>query len=138
VCGNDLLSTKYNGIVVIWENAETDLDSADEMVDVHLSCKGQCDQALEARIKRKYGFKVMDGWEDLSDLQIPLVYLSRLMAILNGLHRGDRWSPEAFDKLKRMLIAVYPHVARDASSEEIERTKRLMQIPEYLGGLGIA
>jgi hypothetical protein len=78
----------------------------------------------------------VDGWEDIPDLCVPLIFLRRLMAFLNGFQNGDRWSPEAFQKLKKMLIAVYQHVARDASPEEQERIKRLLEMPSYLGGLG--
>jgi hypothetical protein len=136
VCGTDLLGPSPSGIFVLWENAESDLEQGDELVDAHWCCKGRCDRVLEQRMRSKHGSNVVDGWEDIPDLCVPLIFLRRLMAFLNGFQNGDRWSPEAFQKLKKMLIAVYQHVARDASPEEQERIKRLLEMPSYLGGLG--
>ncbi len=112
------------------------LEQGDDIVDVHWCCKGRCDSVLKRRMETKYGRNVIDGWEDLSDMCIPLIYLRRTMAFLNGFQNGDRWSAEAFQKLKRMLITIYQHVARDASAGERQRIQRLLRIPDYVGGLG--
>jgi len=136
VCGADLLVPSPSGIFVLWRNAETELELGEEIVDAHWCCKGRCDRVLVSLMRSKHGPKVVAGWEDIPDLCVPLIYLRRLMAFLNGFQNGDRWSPEVFEKLKKMLIAVFQHVARDASPEEQERVKRLGGIPSYIGGLG--
>ena len=136
MCGQDLLSPKPTGILVLWEGVQEDLQRGDDIVDVHWCCRGRCDAVLEKRIKAKHGVSIVDGWEDLSDLCIPVVFLQRLMAILNGFQNGDQWSQEAFDKLKTILIAVYQNVSRDASTMEMDRIKQLMDLPDYVGGLG--
>jgi hypothetical protein len=59
-----------------------------------------------------------------------------MMAHLNGLHNGDRWSSSAFEKFKMLTSAAYPHIARHVTTAEADRIKGLMRIPSYLGGLG--
>jgi hypothetical protein len=130
VCGENLLTPSPSGIFVLWENSETKLERGDEILDAHWCCKGRCDRVLERRMRTKHGPNVVDGWEDIPDLCVPLIYLRKLMAFFNGFQNGDQWSPEAFEKLKKVLIVVYQHVARDASSEEQERIKELLQIPD--------
>ena len=61
---------------------------------------------LEKRMRSKHGPNIVDGWEDIPDLCVPLIFLRRLMAFFNGFQNGDRWSPEAFQKLKKVLIAM--------------------------------
>jgi len=100
-----------------------------------MCCKGNCDDILESLTRAKLG-QALDGWIDISDFCIPLVFLQKLMAVINGLKRGDRWSDGAFEKLKRLLIATYQHVARDSSPKEKDVIHRLKDIPSFLGGLG--
>ena len=37
------------------------------------------------------------------DMAIPTVFITKIMAILNGLVRGDQYDPEPFDKLKNLV-----------------------------------
>ena len=78
----------------------------------------------------------IDGWEDIPDVAIPLVFARWMMTPLNELNSGDTYSPDAVDKLKEFILCVYPLVVRDATKEEQERIQRLASIPAYLGGLG--
>ena len=78
----------------------------------------------------------IDGWEDIPDVAIPLVFARWMMTPLNELNSGDTYSPQAFENLKEFILSVYPFVARDATQEEQERIQGLTSIPTYLGGLG--
>jgi hypothetical protein len=135
-CGKNLLSPKASGILVLWEAYDGSQREQDAFVDVHWCCKGNCDEILERQMRRKHGDDVLDSWEDIPDFCVPLLYLKRFMGILNGLHAGDTWTPEAFAKFKTFLVTVFPHVARDARPDEKKRIKELLTVPGYLGGLG--
>ncbi|WP_157198087.1 hypothetical protein [Methylomonas sp. DH-1] len=78
----------------------------------------------------------IDGWEDIPDVAIPLVFARWMMTPLNQLNSGHTYSPEAFEQLKEFILSVYPFVARDATLKEQERIEALTSIPAYLGGLG--
>ena len=78
----------------------------------------------------------MDTWDDIDDFCVPFVYLRQTMGIVNGLYGGDKWSPTAIKKIKTLLVAIFPHIARDASPSELKRIDDLLDIPDYLGGLG--
>ena len=82
------------------------------------------------------GAGFIDGWEDIPDVAIPIMYAKWVMSTMNELERGDTYSAPAFDQLKEFILSIYPYVARNPTTEELERTKNLMQIPSFLGGLG--
>jgi hypothetical protein len=136
VCGTNLLLPKPSGIFVLWQKYDGSSHHHEEFVDVHWCCKGNCDQVLERRMYNKHGSDILDTWEDIPDMCVPLVYLKRLMGLFNGFQDKDKWSPDAFKKLKTLLVAIYPHIVRDASPDEMERIQELSSIPSYLGGLG--
>lgn len=95
--------------------------------------QGGCDRTLRSTLRGK---DLVDSWEDIPDIGIPLVFAKWMMAILNELQRGDTYSPEAFDRLKDFILSLYPYVARHPTQQETERIKGLMQIPAIFGGLG--
>jgi hypothetical protein len=76
------------------------------------------------------------GRSDIPDVVIPIMYVKWIMSIMNELESGDTYSASAFDQLKEFILSIYPYVARNPTTEELERTKSLMQIPAFLGGLG--
>ena len=78
----------------------------------------------------------IDGWEDIPDVTIPIVYAKWIMSVINKLESGDTYSASAFDQLKEFILSIYPYIARNPTTEELARTRELMQIPAYLGGLG--
>jgi len=43
---------------------------------------------------------IIDGWEEISDLIIPIAYIRWIMAVLNKLQRGESFSEEAMDACK--------------------------------------
>jgi hypothetical protein len=134
-CGRDLLNP-MQGVFAIWKALEDDDHPACEYLDVHWACKGNCDRIVGREMRKRHDRKLVDAWEDIPDFCIPLVYLQRIMAHVNGLQRGERWSDLAFDKFKTLMIAAYTHIARHATSVEEDRIERLTRIPSYLGGLG--
>lgn len=134
-CGRDLLNPPQ-GIFVVWRVLDEDQYLGKNYVDMHWACKGDCDRMISAAARTRHDRKLIDAWEDISDFCIPIVYLQRIIAHLNGLHKGDHWSSPALDKFKTLAIAAYPHIARHATTVERDRTKGLMRIPSYLGGLG--
>jgi len=58
------------------------------------------------------------------------------MAVINGYATGDRYEPDALDKMKRLILAAFPHVSRNLTVDEERTIERLQCIPSYLGGMG--
>ena len=80
--------------------------------------------------------RIIDGWDDIPDLCIPTVFIKKMMSFVNGLYDGDVYEPEAFDKVKVLFLALFPHISRHLGEEDKEKVKGLMGIPSYLGGMG--
>lgn len=125
------LQTQNSGIVVFWRKP-TD-DGRRDTRHVYWCCKGACDLALRAE-HRKDG--LIDSWEDIPDLMIPIVYIRALIAIINRLHRGDKFTDEALGSLKELMLTLFPHISRQTTLAEKERIGDLSAIPSYMGGLG--
>lgn len=133
-CKRSLLSPEPHGIVVVWTAAREDREAHKEHTQhFYWCCKGDCDRALQQQFRRK---GLRNGWEDIPDLTIPVVYIRWVMSMLNEFHRGMTYSPEALENMKELLLNLFPLVARDLSEKEKERTKRLLDLPSFLGGLG--
>jgi hypothetical protein len=135
-CGRDLLNPPQ-GVYAVWRAYDPE-EPQRQYVDLHWACKGACDRTMSADIRAKHDERLIDAWEDVADLCMPVMYLKRLMGYMNSLQKGDQWSDAAFDSLKTVLIAAYPHIARNATSHEQDRIHDLLRIPSFLGGLGSA
>ena len=131
-CGKSLLFPEPSGIVVIWSELKEDY-STGNFLSVYWCCKGGCDSALERRHYRK---GVTDGWEDIPDLIAPVAYLRWFITVLNEQNSGLKYSDEAFDAMKDLLINLFPLVSRDLTLAEKDRIRSLSQIPKWLGGWG--
>jgi hypothetical protein len=131
-CNKDLLNPEPSGIIVMWRkhNPVTKKTHYDQ---IYWCCKGSCDDKLAHSMR---GNGSVDGWEDIPDVSIPLVFARWMMTPLNELNSGDTYSPDAFRKLKEFILSLYPHIARNATQKETERIKSLREIPACLGGLG--
>jgi hypothetical protein len=46
------------------------------------------------------------------------------------------YSTDAFERLKELLLNLFPLVCRDLTAEEKERIKSLAIVPHYFGGWG--
>lgn len=136
-CGANLLRPEPHGIVAFWhpyhENDE-DSDNLCERTDyIYFACKGNCDDYLRRSLRAR---KMVDGWNDIEDLAIPTVYLRMVMGTVNELNAGKKYSPQAFEKTKDLLINLFPLICRHLSDDEIEQIHNLQKIPGFLGGLG--
>jgi hypothetical protein len=129
-CNKSLLHPKPHGIVVIWTSFEAEKKHTEHF---YWCCKGQCDQALREKYRRK---GMWDGWEDIPDLVAPIAYVRWVTVIFNQLHRGDGFSKEAFENIKSLLLNLFPLIARDMTAKERQRISDLSVIPHYLGGWG--
>lgn len=138
-CGKDLLEPP-SGIWVIWEaySKENRGKGSSRYVDFHFACKGNCDRILASRIRASHGpaGTVLDGWDDIPDMTIPTVFIRKVMALMNGLAAGNQYEPPVFDKVKHLLLATFPHVARHLNDKDREEIARLMSIPPWAGGMG--
>ena len=92
VCGTNLLLPEPSGIFVLWKNTETEFEQGDDIVGFQWCCKGKCDRTLVRRTRAEHGPNIVDGWEDIHDLCVPLIFIRKMMAVLNGFQNGDRWS----------------------------------------------
>ncbi|RYG89788.1 hypothetical protein EU803_16690 [Loktanella sp. IMCC34160] len=134
VCDKELLEQDDKGIVTLWqEMKDGDYSRPDSYHHVFWTCRGHCDRVLKDRMRDE---RLIDGWEDISDVMMPTIYVKWTMSIMNELRSGVTYSDEAFEALKEFLLQVYPYVARDLSTNERERVKTLSGIPAFLGGLG--
>jgi hypothetical protein len=130
-CSKDLLHPSPTGIIVLWQSR--DIDGKKHVDTIYWCCKGDCDRTLGSSMRGK---DMVDGWEDIPDVAIPLMFAKWVMVVFNELHAGYTYSPDAFKRLKEFVLSLYPYVARHATQKEEERIKRLTTIPDYLGGLG--
>jgi hypothetical protein len=133
-CKKNLLLPKPNGIVVVWRSLpEKDQLRREHTKHVYWCCKGRCDKALQTQYRRK---GLNDGWEDIPDLLMPIVYIRWVMTMLNEFHRGITYAKDALENSKKLLLNLFPLVCRDMTAEEKERINSLAMIPHYLGGWG--
>ena len=133
-CEKSLLLPKPHGIVVVWTTLpEKDQPRREHTEHVYWCCKGWCDKALQAQYRHQ---GLIDGWEDIPDLLMPIAYIRWVMTMFNEFHRGMTYSTEALANSKKLLLNLFPLMCRDMTEEEKERINRLAMIPHYLGGWG--
>jgi Restriction endonuclease len=134
ICSKDLLTQEDKGIVTLWQRLGTlGEPRKTETLHIHWSCRGRCDSILREHMHRQ---KMIDGWEDISDVMTPTIYAKWVMTIMNQLRDGDTYSDEAFNSVKEFLLQLFPYVARHPSSTEEERIRTLSMVPAFMGGLG--
>lgn len=132
-CGKDLLEKK-EGIWVALESRERDYSKPAHTKGIYFSCKGQCDDILSSKYRNQNLYDA--GWDDISDFLIPTTWLHKVYSIINVLIKGETFEKEAMDKMKLLLTSCFPYIARDLTTKEKEKVKKLMLIPSYLGGMG--
>lgn len=121
-CSKDLFENPELSIVVFFKNKNGDF------VDVYTCCKGECDKKLlQTRRKADY----TDGWKDISEFINPVLYLKQTMAFINNLQDGTKFTEEAFEKHKNILISCSPYVMRNPSKEEDETVANLLSMPWF-------
>lgn len=125
-CQKDLLRPK-SGMVVVWTAFDRDENENmiwKEITDVYWCCKGECDKALAGcRINQQ------EQWQDVSDLCIPAFYLRRVARFMDEIHKGVKFRNEALEKMRELLITLFPFVCRNQTASENERIALLFSLP---------
>lgn len=134
-CGVDMLDEHYegieNGIIVFVEDKEYRESNPSKhlYVDICYCCKLRCDEIIEQRYE---GYSTA-GWYDISDLLIPTQHINYIIAIMNGIRSGkDKYTDEAYEKMKRLLIIISQHTMRHQSKEQLKRARDLFTISQLL------
>jgi hypothetical protein len=81
---------------------------------------------------------LIDAWEDIDDLIIPMTFLRWVLVSFNEFHAGMTYSEEAFKNAKQLLLNIFPLVSRDMTELEKERIRSLMAVPSYVAGVGMS
>lgn len=136
-CGKELLTPKPHGIVVLCTPRRA-IDGGNgnrtkRTERIYWCCRGACDHELRERARQD---GLVDGWESLLDLTIPIIYIRWIMSTYNEMYKGAEYSQEAFERNKDLLLNLFPLVCRNATEQEQERIKQLGMVPSFLGGLG--
>src|SRR6266702_3437162 len=133
-CGKDLFDPP-SGIWVLWHADSREENEADHFVDMHFACKGNCDKKIEREVRMRHSARgfIYDGWDDIPDILVPTVFITKVMAFINGFARGETYEPDVLDKGKRLLLAAFPHVSRNLTPDEQQTLERLQRIPSYIG-----
>lgn len=133
-CGANLLDP-VRGIYVVWRKWD-ETSEPNEIVDFRWCCKGQCDRNLKAQVRASFNFEVRDSWDDIADMCTPTLFIRRVMSWINRIHGGENWAAEAFERLRTLIVTLFPHVSRPLSTADREAVQRVQRIPSFLGGMG--
>lgn len=124
-CGKNLLLESEHGNYVLLK--EEDLEKGGykkQYKDMYFACRGDCDQTLK-RLFQEKGLTDF-GWESIDELCNPAIWISKIMAFLNGIQQEQDMDNIAFEKMKRIFINTYPYVARHLTQKEKMRIKKLL------------
>lgn len=82
-------------------------------------------------IARAYGN--ITGWNDISDLVIPVQFLKFVLAIMNRIREyEDVYTDEAYGDLKNIIISLAQITMKRQSEKDINRVKSLLELPDGL------
>jgi hypothetical protein len=136
VCKKELLDQEDKGVITLWQRIRKDDDKEPKYFEyVFWTCRGRCDDILIKYVESKK-CNLIDGWEDIADVMMPIIFIRWIMGIMNEQRAGVIYSDEAFDSLKEFCLQIFPYVSRNLTVKEKERVKSLEMIPVYFGGLG--
>ena len=128
---NKEFDTEYKGLyAMFYANSGKEINDLacaqlEQIKRVYFACKGRCDNILKRQCLAM-GLSEY-GWNDVSDLCIPSVWLSDIMGFINGVHDGTmNLDNEAFKKMKQLYIATFQYVARDLTTKEKGRLASLL------------
>lgn len=130
-CGKDLLEEEdlYKTLIGFAEKFG-EAGGKKNCQHIYWAHKGECDRSLTAQYQKE---GLIEGWQDIGDLSIPVFYLRFIMAIINRIKSGmDEYSEEAYDRLKHFIIAISQKVLREMSDEDRERVKSIAEWGEVL------
>lgn len=128
VCGTDALAksvrTPYYSNLVL----ASPINNHRRYESLHVVCKGDCDQKLQALLYKK-GF--ITQWEDIGDLVNPILFLKNMLTYMNILHdREKEFSAEAHQRMKNIYVSLAQRTLREVNKED---EKRLVDLGEVEG-----
>lgn len=136
VCGKDLLHRdildEYKGIVVFVQDMDYyhKNNGRTRYTEVYCTCKGLCDRKME-NLPRSYNN--ITAWNDISDLVIPVQFLSFVIAIMNRMRElADVYTDEAYKDLKNIIISLAQITMKRQKEEDIRRFNELSELPDGL------
>ncbi|MBA1331633.1 hypothetical protein QQ73_10990, partial [Candidatus Endoriftia persephone str. Guaymas] len=96
-CEKELFDQEDKGVITLWSRRRTDFENEKEHFEyVFWTCRGHCDSVLSDFI-RKQNSNLVDGWEDISDVMMPTIFIKWVMSIMNEQRSGVVYSDEAFE-----------------------------------------
>lgn len=118
-CGKDLLSSNYQGIYCMFRSEGKSYKSNYKYQNLYCSCKGKCDRILKYRYNKQ---GLIDcGWNELSDLKIPTLWLDNFFFFIENSHFKTSLSDEFYQKVKNMFKKTFPYISRHLTTNEKER-----------------
>ena len=121
---NLLLESEHLNYVLLKEEDFENGSYQERYKDMYFACRGNCDKT----IKRLYQEKGLydSEWDSIDELCNPSIWISKIMAFLNGIQHKHNLDNIAFEKMKKLFINTYPYVARHLTQKERERVKTLL------------
>jgi hypothetical protein len=109
-CGKELQleNTNKAGIYVMFK-------LGDEL-HVYFACKGRCDDQMKKEMSALGGES--EGWLDCFTLLNPAIWISKNVAVMNGLNAGEKYEKNSWKKLKNLFITTFTTFTRDLTKEE--------------------
>ena len=95
--------------------------SEDKFSKLVYACKEHDRKVTEKYNKLGYN----DEWGDIDDLCNPYIWMSKVMAFVNGIQHDNDMTEEAFEEFKDLLLRTYPYVCRHLTSKEKARALQL-------------
>jgi len=130
ICGEDLLPSlepQKRQANVVFSYPIGDATERTHYQGIYVVHKEPCDKELQRRLKAQ---NMMTGWKDLDDLIIPVEYLRFILASMNRLRDGnDKYTDEAYQQEKHILIALAQRALRLTTEKDRERFDVLMSLP---------
>lgn len=116
ICGRDLLKRsvkeKYSGNILFAQSR----DNHEVTVSVHVCCKGQCDNQLEARLAMN---DLVALWDDIADYCNPLIFIRRATGFMAQMRKAPAsYSQEAYDKYTELFLVFSQRTLRQTTKED--------------------
>ncbi|WP_338826325.1 hypothetical protein MTBGP_11340 [Moorella thermoacetica] len=122
-CGEDLL--KKGGNVIFMTKFDYS-HGTKEYISIYFACKGDCDVEL-TRQNQVEG--ISSGWRDVKEFTNPYLYLNFIMAFINGLKKGHKYSEQAYERMKDIFLIFGQKVFRQPTHEEMENANLTFSLP---------
>ena len=132
-CGKNLFLETVHGNYVCLQSPPFDddgkyIEGDGTIKKIYFCCK-QCDRYLSEKYRKEGLWDA--GWYDIDDLLIPTIWIKKLMAFLNTIQEGDGLDKDAFESMKHMFLATFPHISRHLTEKEKKRVISLFRFEDY-------